>query len=62
MLELIDVLGDKLGLITSSEHMFEFANPHYDVNGNSSGVALFTEASDAWADSTTATRRVKGSK
>jgi len=40
MLELIDVLGDKLGLITSSEHMFEFANPHYDVNGNSSGVAL----------------------
>jgi len=40
MLDCIDLLGERLGLITSSEHMYEFANPHYDVNGNSSGLAL----------------------
>lgn len=40
MLDCIDLLGEKLGLITSSEHMYEFANPHYDINGNSSGLAL----------------------
>jgi hypothetical protein len=40
MLEVIDVLGKRLGLITSSEHMYEFANPHYDVNGNGGGLAV----------------------
>ena len=30
------------------------------ANWNSNFVALFTPASVAWADSTTATRRVKG--
>jgi len=40
MLECLDILGNRLGLITSSEHMYEYANPHYDVNGNSVGLAL----------------------
>jgi hypothetical protein len=43
MLDVIDVMGDR-GVITSSEHMYDFGMGHYDVNGNSHGVALSAPA------------------
>lgn len=40
MLDIIDMVSEKLGIIISSEHMYDFAMPHYDVNGNGGGVSL----------------------
>lgn len=40
MLDVIDIMGKDLGVLTSSEHMYDFAMGHYDINGNSDGVAL----------------------
>lgn len=40
MLENMLIMKRDVGCITSSEHMYEYGVPVYDVNGNSTGVAL----------------------
>ena len=40
LMEVIRLMREKVGCITSSEHMHDFCVPLYDVNGNSSGVAI----------------------
>lgn len=38
LLENIRIMREEVGCITSSEHMFDFGVPLYDINGNSTGL------------------------
>lgn len=40
LMEIIRIMREKVGCITTSEHMYDFCVPLYDVNGNNSGVAI----------------------